>query len=161
MRAYQVFSQLRPEDSERIFTELSKVAPSTYSQAIALASATINARPGFVMRQKPARRAETMRRVLSRVKSNEVAEEVLASYFIESRREILIAWLDIVGLEHEDGILTSDNPEQPEAQQLDSAVTTFRRSNEGLPQDRELLLFAFAAQTVVDWPLLEGLLDSS
>ena len=161
MRAYQVFSQLLPEDSERIFTELSKVAPATYSQAIALASAAMNARPGFVMRQKPTARAETVRRVLSRVKSNEVAEEVLASYFIESRREILIAWLDLVGLEHEDGILISDNPEQPEAQQLDTAVTTFRRSNKGLAQDRELLLFAFAAQTVIDWPLLEGLLHSS
>ena len=161
MRAYQVFSQLLPEDSERIFTELSKVAPATYSQAIALDSAAMNARPGLVMRQKPAARAETVRRVLSRVKSNEVAEEVLASYFIESRREILIAWLDLVGLEHEDGILISDNPEQPEAQQLDNAVTTFRRSNKGLPQDRELLLFAFAAQTVIDWPLLEGLLHPS
>lgn len=161
MRAYQVFSRMLRQDAERIFAELSKAAPGTYAQTIALTSTAINARPAFVLKQKLTQRAETMRRVLSRVRSNEVAEEVLAAYFVETQRAMLIIWLDAIGLDHEDGILVSDNPEEPDKQKLSEAIRLFRDSDQGLSQDRELLMLAFSAQTIVEWPGLDEILGSA
>jgi hypothetical protein len=116
------------------------------------------------MRQPHAKRAELVRRALARVAASAVAEELLAVYFLDCRKELLVEWLDAVGLEHEDGTLKADAPPCPEAGKLAKAVERFRgaASQGGDPGDRaerELLLRAFAAQTAVDWPALEKLLE--
>jgi hypothetical protein len=104
-----------------------------------------------------------VRRALARVASTEVAEELLAVYFLDGRKELLTEWLDVIGLEHEDGALKADAPPCPADKVLEKAVAKYRGAaqKDGEPGDaweRELLLRAFAAQTAVDWPPLEKLL---
>ena len=62
-----------------------------------------------------------------------------------------------MGLEHEDGILASDAPPEPAAEQIRERVASFLEG-EGR-EDRELLLRAFAAQDAVEWPNLEAALE--
>jgi hypothetical protein len=47
---------------------------------------------------------------------------------------------------------------QSSADTLEQAVSAFRKPEEA--EDRELLLLAFAAQSAIDWPGLERLLDA-
>ena len=97
-----------------------------------------------------------MRQALSRVATNPVAEEVLAAYFLQVRKPLLIEWLDALGLEHEEGSLKADAPPEPERVALEKAVRAFRKADDDA--ERELLLQAFAAQTAIEWPALEELL---
>jgi hypothetical protein len=143
------------EEAVRVFDEIAKQAPGVHAQSMALAGAALNARPQFILKQKPAQRAETIRKVMARVRSNDLAEEALATYFIDCRRELLVAWLDLLGLEHEEGILSDNRPKAPETPIIREAVEKFRAGDEGEPSDRELLLRAFAAQTAIDWSDLE------
>ena len=161
MRAFQVFAGMSSEQAVRVMEEIADKAPTVYAQSMALAGAALNARPQFILKQKPERRAETIRKVLARVRSNEMAEEALATYFIDARKELLVTWLDLLGLEHEDGILTTDQPEAPDKAKIEEAVSKFRASDEGEESDRELLLRAFAAQTAIDWPDLENAIGLS
>lgn len=155
MRAFEIFAEMEAERAELLIGEISTVAPAVYAQAMALVGAAMKARPQYILKQPPAKRADMIRRVLGRVRSNDMAEEVLATYFIDARKELLIEWLDLLGLEHEDGILTTNEPAAPGDDKIEASVTTFRKAEDDSGEDRELLLKAFAAQRAINWPALE------
>ena len=156
MKAYEVFAHMSPERAHALLEGLRKEAPGVYTQALGAASVWLRARPQFVTKQSPEKRAQYVRRALSRVASNLLAEEVLAAYFLQVKKPLLVEWLDAVGLEHEEGSLEADAPPEPERGALEKAVAAFRKPDDAA--DRELLLEAFAAQSAIDWPALEQLL---
>ena len=156
MRSYQVFARMAPEEAERMLRVLSKDAPAMFRQAVDAAAISIKARPVFLRNQAFELRAKTIRRALSRVSTNLVADELLAIYFLECRKPLLLEWLDLVGLAHEDGTLKDDTPAEPAEADLAAAVAKYRGA--GDDPDRELLLRAFAAQSAIDWPKLDALL---
>ncbi len=162
MRPNQLFAAMTPEQARILLDTLKEKAPVAWAQAMGLTAGAIKARPVFVQKQPPERRAEWIRKALSRVASAPIAEELLAVYFLECRNELLVEWLDAIGIEHDKGTLTGD-PEEPEAEKLRDAVAAFRKAaaDEAASGDRELLLRAFAAQTSIDWPRLDALLDAS
>jgi len=160
MRAYQVFGRMTDEEASRFLGVLAEKAPAFHVQALGAAAAAMRARAQYLMRQPHEKRAQAVRRALARVAASDVAEELLAVYFLDCRKELLVEWLDAVGLEHEEGSLKADEPPCPEPAKLAAALESFRGAAkpDGDPGDRferELLLRAFAAQTAVDWPLLE------
>ena len=156
MRSYQVFATMAPEEAERMLRVLSKEAPAMFRQAVDAAAVSIKARPVFLRRQTFELRAKTIRRALARLSANLVADELLAIYFLECRKPLLLEWLDLVGLAHEDGTLKDDAPAEPPASELATAVAKYRGT--GDDPDRELLLRAFAAQNAIEWPALDALL---
>lgn len=157
MRSYQVFAAMSPEQAIAFMNGIAESAPRMYTQALAAAGAAMNARPVYLQRLAPDKRAQAVRRAVSRVAANPVAEELLAIYFLECRKELLIEWLDALGIEHDEGTLKEDAPATPEKAALEKAVSEYRARDDD--PDRELLLRAFAAQTAIDWPDLDALLD--
>ena len=83
---------------------------------------------------------------------------MLAIYFLKCRLELLTEWLDLLGLEHEEGILQDDDIEAPAAAEIEKHVATFRQDRSDA--DRELLLQTFAAQAAIDWPALDALVEA-
>jgi hypothetical protein len=154
MRSYQVFGAMKPEHAVSMMRRLSKDSPETFRQAVDAAALSIKARPIYMRRQPFEKRAEAVRRSLSRVIANPVADELLAVYFLECRKDLLTAWLDQVGLARDDGTLEDDAPAQPAPEVLDKAVDEFLAADDD--EDRDLLLRAFAAQQAVDWPALDA-----
>jgi len=159
MRPYQVFAGMSPERAREVLKAIAEVAPAAFAQAVAVASAAQRARPVFLMRQPFERRADAVRRTLARVAASDLAEELLAVYFLQCRKPLLLEWLDLIGLEHEDGTLKTEAPPSPPTDLVGKAVAGFRKPEDAA--DRELLLQAFAAQTAIDWPDLEKLLTQS
>jgi hypothetical protein len=158
MRSYQVFAGLAPDHARKLLEGLAEKAPAMFAQSLAAASAALKARPVYLQRQPFEKRADAVRRTLSRVATNPIADEVLAVYFLECRKELLIEWLDLAGVEHKDGTLAADTPPAPSEKKLRDAVERFRGA--GDDRDRELLLRAFAAQDAVEWPVLDALLGN-
>jgi hypothetical protein len=160
VKAYQVFARMSPERTHTLLEGLRAGAPAIYTQALAAASAWLRARPQFVMKQSPEKRAKLVRQALARVSTSLVAEEVLAAYFLQVKKPLLIEWLDAIGLEHEEGGLKADAPPEPERAALEKAVAAYRSKPDDAA-DRALLLEAFAAQSAIDWPALEELIAAS
>jgi hypothetical protein len=156
MRSFQVFAAMSPEEAERMLRVLSKEAPAMFRQAVDAAALSIKARPVFLRRQAFELRAKTIRRALARRSANLVADELLAIYFLQCRKPLLLEWLDLIGLAHEDGALSEETPAEPAAPELSAAVEKYR--GVGDDPDRELLLRAFAAQSAIAWPALDALL---
>jgi len=156
MRSFQVFAAMSPEEAERMLRVLSKESPAMFRQMVDAAAVSIKARTVFLRRQPFELRAKTIRRALARVAANLVADELLAIYFLECHKALLLEWLDLVGLAHEDGTLSDEAPAQPPESELAAAVAKYR--GDGDDPDRELLLRAFAAQSAIAWPALDALL---
>jgi hypothetical protein len=158
MRSFQVFAWMSPEHAQAFMQRLSKGAPEMFRQAVDAAALSVRARPVYMRNQPFAKRAEAVRRALSRVVGNAFADELLAVYFLECRKELLTSWLDLLGLAHEEGMLEEDAPAQPGESDLRAAVEKYRSADDD--PDRELLLRAFAAQSAIDWPVLDALLGA-
>jgi hypothetical protein len=156
MRSFQVFAAMSPEEAEAFFGRIKESSPAIFAQSVHAASAALKSRPAFLMKQPFPKQAAAVRRALARVASNPLADETLALYFLECRKELLTEWLDAAGVEHEDGALQDDSPPEPEADSVRQAVEKFRGVDED--PDRLLLLRAFAAQSAVEWPHLESLI---
>jgi hypothetical protein len=159
MRPHEIFASMSPERAEAVFGRMEKDSPAMFAQAVHAAAAALNSRPKFMMKQPIAKRANSVRRALARVSAGPVAEEMLAVYFLECRKEVLVEWLDLVGLEHEEGALKEPQPTQPPLEELEKHVQAYRAKDDD--PDRELLLLAFGAQSSIDWPALDELVEQS
>jgi len=157
MRPYQIFATMDPETSQQFFGGLAEGAPGMFTQLVHAAAQAMKSRPAYVKKLSMEKKANAMRRALARVGADTLAGEMLAVYFLECRKELLTEWLDGLGIEHEEGSLKEDTPAQPEGGKLADFAGSFR-TGEG-PVDRELLLRAFAAQSAIEWPVLDGLLE--
>jgi hypothetical protein len=153
LRSHQIFASLDPDHALAVMKTLAEKAPAVFAQAVAAAGAAMKARPVYLRRQPFPKRAEAVRRTLSRPTANQVAGEILAVYFLECRKELLLEWLDAVGLEHEDGTLLADAPPEPEEALLRKAAEVYLAAD--ADRDRAVLLAAFAAQDAIDWPVLD------
>ena len=158
MRSYQVFAAMPPERAVAMLRGLSKHSPALFRQAVDAAALAMRARPVYLRNQPFEKRAEAVRRTFSRVAANPVADELLAVYFLECRKELLTEWLDLVGLAHKEGALEEDAPAEPPAAKLKDAVKKYMAADGDA--DRDLLLRAFAAQHAIEWPALDALLEA-
>lgn len=156
MRPYQIFASMEAAEAEHFFNGLAEGAAAMYQQMVHAAASAMKARPGYVAKLPAAKKAAAMRRSLARVGADSIAEEMLAIYFLDVKKELLTAWLDAIGLEHEDGTLKEDAPPEPDEKKLVACVKAFRKGDEA--GDRALLLKAFAAQGSIDWPKLDELI---
>jgi len=155
MRPHEIFAAMTPEHAEAFFERLAAESPAMFAQSVQAAAVALKSRPRFLLKQPRAKQAAAVRRALSRVTAGPVAEEVLAVYFLECRKEILVEWLDAIGLEHEEGVLANDAPPSPDPATLEKTVAEYRSRDDD--PDRDILLRAFAAQSAIDWPALDAL----
>jgi hypothetical protein len=158
MRSFQVFARMTPDQATAMMRGLNEKVPAMFTQAVHAAAAALKSRPVFLLKQPFEKRAAAVRRTLARVAANDVASEILAVYFLECRRDLLIEWLDLLGIEHEDGTLAEDEPASPDDAKLEEAISAFRAA--GDDPDRELLMQAFAAQEAIEWSTLDARLET-
>jgi hypothetical protein len=158
MRPHQIFSAMSQEDSERIMGRISEEAPEIFRQTVVAAAAALKFRPQYLQKQPIAKRVSAIRRSMARPSASPLAEEVFAIYFLKCRLELLTEWLDLLGLTHEEGVLTDDEIICPEAAELEKKVAKFRA---GKDEDCELLLQIFAGQAAIEWPVLDDLLENA
>ncbi|HEB91178.1 MAG TPA: hypothetical protein ENI85_16510 [Deltaproteobacteria bacterium] len=158
MRPHQIFSAMSPDKCERVMGRIAEEAPEVFRQTVASAAAALKFRPQYLMKQPMPKRVASIRRALARPGSDPLAEELLAIYFLKCRLDLLTEWLDLMELDHEDGMLTADETPCPEASELEEKVARFRR---GKDEDCDLLLRVFAGQTAINWPALDEILARS
>ncbi|MAJ59839.1 MAG: hypothetical protein CBC48_07685 [bacterium TMED88] len=158
MRPHEIFASMSPEQSEAFFARLAEESPLMFAQSVQAAAIAMKSRPQYLLKQPMAKRAAAVRRALARVAATSLAEEVLAVYFLECRKPLLTEWLDTLGLSHEEGVLAENSPSCPDSATLEKAVAEYRSAEDD--PDRLLLLRAFAAQSAINWPQLETLIDA-
>ncbi|MFK7896515.1 MAG: hypothetical protein AB8G23_11800 [Myxococcota bacterium] len=156
MRPYQIFAAMSPEKCEEIMEKISADTPEAFRETVVSCAAAMKFRPQYLLKQPRKKQVASVRRALSRTGSNQLAEELLAVYFLKCRLPLLTEWLDIMKLEHEEGVLQAEEVPCPDAAEVKKGVDQFRGIDDD--EDRTLLLQVFSAQSSIEWPALEEIL---
>lgn len=90
------------------------------AEAVALIARQIKFRPKSVLTLSVDKRARHLAG-LTQV-SDLLAARLLISYHLEHQRPMMGAFLDLLGIAHEDGLIKDESPTAPEAATLDKAV---------------------------------------
>jgi hypothetical protein len=96
------------------------------AEAVALIARQIKFRPKSVMSltvEQKARHLAGMAGV-----SDLLAARLLIAYHLDQQRPMMGAFLDALGIKHEEGLITEESPSAPEAAKLDEAVKTLSGS---------------------------------
>jgi hypothetical protein len=91
------------------------------AEAVALIARQIKFRPKSVLSlttEKKARHLATMAQV-----SDLLAARLLVAYHLEHQRPMMGAFLDALGIAHEDGLIKDESPKAPDAETLEKGVT--------------------------------------
>lgn len=148
-----VFRTLSPEECQALLREMREEARPLYRQIERVAAATLKVRPVFLGKQPFPKRCEMIRKAMALKSNAEDASEILAMFFMSCHRDDVEELLDGFALEHEDGVLREPSPAPPADEVVKKAVEEFPRGE--MARMRGILLRAFAAQSAIDWPLLD------
>lgn len=163
MRPHQIIAGMDQEQFDGIMGAIAEESPEAVKSTTVAAAQILRFRPKFLLKQPLPKRLKSIRGAMSRMTANDLAEEILAVYFLKCRLPLLTAWLDAMELEHEEGILTQDEVPCPEKDVLEAKVAEFRGqgASDGSEADRDLMLRVFGAQAAIDWPTLDEIVAAS
>jgi hypothetical protein len=91
------------------------------AEAVALIARQIKFRPKSVITLSADRKAKHLAGMAQ--VSDLLAARLLVSYHLQHQRPMMGRFLDLLGIAHEDGLITEESPTAPEADKLDAAAT--------------------------------------
>jgi hypothetical protein len=129
-------------------------AVAEHAEMIGAIARHINFRPRSVMALPVERRARFVARFPQI--SDQVAARLLVAYHLTQQRPMLTAFLDELGLKHEDGILTEEMQPPPK----EAILSAGRKLTEGYPADDVRMYFStLLLQDPDTWGALQELLQ--
>lgn len=138
---YQLLAELPPER----FTAFYDALPEEMRQALdAPVARVLNARLPSVRRQPAALKARALRAWLAKERDEALPGEMLRSYFLGPRKDLVVAFLDATGVKHKEGQIEDDS--KPDAAKVADAIAAMRKAHDA--HDVRLYLRIAAVQ----WP---------
>jgi len=121
-------------------------------EAVASIATHMKFRPKSVLTLAPERRAKYLATLPTM--TDTIAARALVNYHLERQRPMMAAFLDLLGIAHENGLINDDNVAKPDAAKVKEAATALA---EKFPQEDIALYFAtLVSQDPETWaPLVE------
>ena len=125
------------------------------AEAIGVIARQINFRPRSVLALPVERRARQLARML-RV-SEPLAGRLLVSYHLARQRPMMSAFLDSLGIKHEEGLIAEEDVKPPESERLTAAGREL--ATKFPPEDVHLYFATLLVQDPATWGPLGQILD--
>lgn len=122
MNAAQLLSSLPPEQAGELLTSLREADRGVYRAMVASAAARRRLRPAFLERKPLAERHAWMARELGRPGAGQAAAELIQSWLLICRQDMLTAFLDALGVPHDGHGVVESLPSEPPVEALRDAV---------------------------------------
>ena len=122
-------------------------------EATLLLAKRLNFRPKSVLSLSVERRAKHLAQVNE--VSDPVATRALIAYHFAAMRPLMAAFLDALGIGHDQGLITDEQVDAPDRQRLETALATVNATFPG--DDVDLYVKTLAALDSDTWRHLDGL----
>jgi len=126
-----------------------------HMEAIAAIARRLKFRPKSVLALPVDRRSRQLA-ALSDV-ADGVATSALIAYHFQHQRPLMAAFLDALGIQHDNGLITAEGVDPPDRDRLAQAVAVVRSTHQ--PDDVALYLRTLAALDGETWSGVESVLD--
>lgn len=113
------------------------------------AAQALNSRPQTIHKRPLEMRVKALRSSLQRRRDEDLAGEILRTYLLGPRKDLVVAFLDATGVPHEDGQITDDEA-GPDAEKIGPAVDALVEEHD---RDDVLLYLEIAA---FQWPEVDA-----
>lgn len=127
------------------------------TEAVVAIARRLKFRPKSVMTQPLERRARQLAQIAD--VSDAIATRAIIAYHFTAARPLMAAFLDAMGIPHENGLITDEKAQTPDPARLPAAVAALRSSF--AEADVDLYLRTLAALDHDSWSCLEGILGTS
>jgi hypothetical protein len=114
----QMPTELRTSAAKAFFAD--EQAALEHAEAVALIARQIKFRPKSVISLSTDKKAKHLAGL--GVVSDLLAARLVIAYHLEYQRPMMGAFLDLLGIAHEDGLIKDEEPKKPEDATLDTAV---------------------------------------
>lgn len=158
MKAYQIFQSLSPATGKALFQELRDDHKEIYKTTLVSLAQQKRLRPVFIQRKPVEKQIEWMLNTSKLKVADGVGEHVLQVWLLKAKQDMLIEFLDALGIEHDDDGTVDDLPDEIDSKKLKAAVDKLLDKYE-----REyvvLYLHMFQLQRPEGWAVVQDLLDN-
>ena len=159
MKSYEIFQEIGPETAASIFQYLRDEQREVYTVSLSTLAQNRKLRPVFVQRKPAAAQIEWLVKNVKLKGSDEIAEHVIQLWLMKGHQDLLVQFLDGVGIEHDGEGAAEDLPEKLDAKKLKSTVTKLLKDHD--PAVVRIYLHVFQTQKPEGWGELTALIESS
>lgn len=158
MKAYQIFQTIRPELGRHLFQDLRDNHRDVYKSVLSSLASKRRLRPVFIQRKPASKQIDWLVKTCGLKPVNDVAEHMLQVWLLRSQKDMLIQFLDILGVEHDDDGTVEDLPDELDDEKLKTAIDSLLADH---PRENvALYLHVFQLQQPGGWDNLQELLET-
>lgn len=156
MKSYEIFQEMNPETVVSVFQYLRDEQREVYTASLSSLASSRKLRPVFVQRKPAAAQIDWLAKNIKLKGSEEIAEHVIQLWLMKAHQDMLVTFLDGVGIEHDGEGAAEDLPEELNAKKLKSTVTKLLKAHD--PEAVRIYLHVFQLQRPGGWDELTKLI---
>ena len=156
MKAFEMFQEISSETAVSIFQYLREEQRDVYTASLSTLAANRKLRPVFIQRKPAAAQIEWLAKNAKLRGSAEIAEHVLQIWLMKANQDVLIKFLDGIGIEHDGEGAAEDLPEEIDAKKLKATVDGLLKDHN--PEVVKIYLNIFQLQRENGWDSLTKLI---
>ncbi|MEM9281046.1 MAG: hypothetical protein AAGA96_04405 [Verrucomicrobiota bacterium] len=156
MKPFEIFQEMAPETAHSVFQFLRDEQREVYSASLASLAANRKLRPVFIQRKPTAAQIEWLAKNIKLRTSEEIAEHVLQIWLMKAHQDMLVSFLNGVGIEHDGEGAAEDLPDKLDTKKLKSSVTKLLKNHDA--EVVRVYLNVFQIQRPGGWKELDKLI---
>lgn len=159
MKAYEIFQELKPETATSVFQYLRDEQRDVYTASLSSLAANRKLRPVFIQRKPAPAQIEWLVKNIKLRGSAEIAEHVIQLWLMKGHQEVLVGFLDGLGIEHDGEGAADDIPDEFDKKKLKSTVESLLKDH-----DAEIVrayIHVFQLQRAEGWPEINALIEAT
>ena len=150
MKSFEIYQQVAPSLVSDMFLWIRENDRPLYKSAVASLTSARKLRPVFVEKKPVPEQIAWLHKTLKLRTSDTVGEHLLQAYFMKAQQELLKAFCDGMGIEHDgEGSVEGSLPETLDDEKLATTLDSLLESND--PKLVTLYLHLFNLQTKDGW----------
>jgi len=157
MKAYEIFQNLPLDRGMQILSDIRELEPNSFKATVLTLARDRKLRPVFIQKKPRDQQAAWCLKTLKLRTEDHVAEHILQVWLMKKHPDILVTFLDAVGIEHDgEGMIEGELPESiDQAMVKAGADAIFDKYDDA---DAALYLHVFQLQTEDGWPEIADLI---
>lgn len=159
MKANEIFAEMKDETATSVFQFLREEERQVYSAALSGLAANRKLRPVFVQKKPVPKQIEWLIKNVRLKGSSEVAENVLQLWLLKGNSEMLIGFLDGLGIDHDGEGAAEDIPDSIEKKKLEKTVKDLMSKYD--PELVKIYLHTFQRQRAEGWKEITELIEAT
>lgn len=158
LKSHELLGFMSPGLALEILTFAFESDKPLYRTALAAVAEARKLRPVFMERQPKAQRHQAMLTTLTRPGLELVTGNLIRGWLLKKYKDMLVDFLDALGIPHKDGVVEEDLPTTMEDDKLKGAVDKLLAKYP--PEVVAVYLNAFNEMNEVEWQNLKSMLEA-